>query len=193
MPRTNLCNRPSCHEYPRSHAIPRLPAFTFCPPRTSPSLRLGGSPAFCPRPSSATLDCHCWRLQPWIGHAVGAAPASCYRTITPEGIRGVPRRSSCGRSRPSSSPMIRLADAPCRYPQPVPGIPSQPARARTRFLAPQPKDASLQARGAFHQQVPPSSTELAPERRPRGPPLVPWLCRQGPSFRHAFTPQPEER
>lgn len=132
-------------------------------------------------------------LQPWIGCAVGAAPASCYRVITPVGMRGVPRCSPGGRFRPDSSPMIRLADAPCRYPQPVPGIPSPSARARTRFLVPQPKGASLRARGAFHQQVPPSSPVLAPESRPHGPPLVPRLCRRGPSFRHAFTLPPEER
>lgn len=86
--------------------------------------------------------------------------------------------------------MIRLADAPCRYPQPLPGIPSSSARARAHFRASQPKGASPQARSAFHQQVPPSTPELAPERRPHGPPLVPWLCHQGPSFRHAFTPPP---
>jgi len=131
-----------CHEYPWSHAIPRLPAFAFRPPRLSSSLRLGGSPVFRPRPSSATLDCHCWRLQPWIGHAVGAAPASCCRTITPAGMRGVPRCSPSGLCRSASSPMIRPADAPCRYPQPMPGIPSPSARARTHFLASQPRDAA---------------------------------------------------
>jgi hypothetical protein len=183
----------SCHEYPESHAIPSLPAFAFRLPRPSSRFRLSGSPAFHPRPPSAALDCHCWRLQPWIDRAVGAAAASCCRTITPEGIRGVPRSGSGGRFRPRSSPMARLADAPCRCPWPVPGIPSPSTRARTCFPAPQPKDAASQAQGAFHQQVPPSSPRLAPERRPHGPPLVPWLGRQGPSFRHAFTPQPEER
>jgi len=132
-------------------------------------------------------------LQPWVGRAVGAAPASCYRTVTPEGTRGVPRRNPSGLCRPDSNPMVRLADAPCRYPQPTPGIPSSPARARTRFLAPQPKGTAVRAQGAFHQQVPPPTPELAPERRPHGPPLVPWLRRQRSSFRHAFTPQPEGR
>jgi hypothetical protein len=193
MPLTNLCNR---HVVTSTLGVTPFPSFRLspsCPLRSSSCLRLGGSPAFGPRPSSATLDCHCWRLQPWVGRAVGAAPASCYQAITPEGIRGVPRRDSSGRCRPRSSPMVRLADASCRYPQLVPGIPSSATRARTRFPAPQPKDADLRARGAFHQQVPPSTPGLAPERRPHGPPLVPRLCHRGPSFRHAFTPPPEER
>jgi hypothetical protein len=91
----------SCHEYPESHAIPRLPAFAVRLPRTSSCFQLSGSPAFRPRPPSAALDCHCWRFQPWIDRAVGADAASCYRTITPEGVRGVPPFGSGGRFRPA--------------------------------------------------------------------------------------------
>jgi hypothetical protein len=60
MPRTNLCNRLTCHEYPRSHPFPSSGLSPFRPPRSSSCIRLGGSPAFRPRPSSATPDCHCW-------------------------------------------------------------------------------------------------------------------------------------
>jgi hypothetical protein len=182
-----------CHEYPRSHAIPKSWALALPPAVILLVLPSGWEPS--PQPEATLGDAGLPLLapQPWVGHAVGAAPASCDQAITPTGMRGVPRRNPSGRCRPSSSPMVRLADAPCRCPLLVPGIPSSAARARTRFPASQPKGADRRARGAFHQQVPPSTPELAPERRPHGPPLVPWLGRQGPSFRHAFTPQPKGR
>jgi len=49
-----------CHEYPRSHPSPSSGLSPFRPPRSSSCIRLGGSPAFHSRPSSATLNCHCW-------------------------------------------------------------------------------------------------------------------------------------
>lgn len=192
-PLANLCNRLVVTSTLGATPFPSLGLSPSCPPRRSSSLLLGGSPAICPKPSSATLDCHCWRLQPWVGYAVGAALASCYQTITPMGMRGVPRPSPSGRCRPCSCPMTRIADALCRFPQAVPGIPSPAARARARVPAPQPKDAAVRAQGAFHQQVPPSTPELAPEQRPHGPPLVPRLGRRRSSFRHVFTPHPGGR
>jgi hypothetical protein len=190
VPLANLCNRLVVTSTPGVTPSPSLGLSPSCPPRLSSRFSLGGSPAIRPWSSSATLDCHCWRLQPWVGHAVGAAPAGCCPTITLCRDARCPTLGSSGRCRPCSRPMIRLADAPCRCPQPVPGIPSRAARARARVPASQPKDADLQAQGAFHQQVPPSTPGLAPERRPHGPPLVPRLCHRGPSFRHAFTPPP---
>lgn len=182
----------SCHEYPRSHATSRLPAFTFCPPQPSRASFWVGA-QLSARAILGDAGLPSLALQPWIGHAVGAAPAGCYRILIPEGARGVPRTSPSGPSQPASSPTTRLADAPCRYPRTMPGIPCPAARARTHFRASQPKDALLRARGAFHQQVPPSTLELSPERRPHGPPPVPWLRRRRSGFQHAFTLQPEER
>jgi hypothetical protein len=190
IPLANLCNRLVVTSTLGVTPFPSFGLSPSCSPRSSSCFRLGGIPVIGPRPTSTPLDGHRWRPQPWVGHAVGAAPASCYPTITPMGIRGVPRQSPSGRCRPCSHSMIRLADAPCRCPQPVPGIPSRAARARARVPAPQPKGAAVRARGAFHQQVPLPTPELAPERRPRGPPLVPRFCHRGPSFRHAFTPHP---
>jgi len=190
MPQTNLCNR--------LVVTSTLGATPFPGFRLSPCDRR--EPPQASFWVGAQLSARSLPRRRWI--AIAGSPAldrprswCCAGQLLPNHHprrdRGVPRCSPGGRYRPSSSSMIRLADAPCRYPQPVPGIPSPSARARTRFLVPQPKGTSLRARGAFHQQVPPSSPELAPERRPHGPPLVPWLCRQRPSFRHAFTPLPE--
>jgi hypothetical protein len=43
------------------------------------------------------------------------------------------------------------------------------------------------ARSAFHRQVPPLRSSPWLGALLRGPPLMPRLCRRGPSFRHAFT------
>jgi hypothetical protein len=155
---TNLCNRLVVTSTLGVTPSPSPGLSPSYPPRTSSSFCLGGSPAFCPRPSSATPDCHCWRLRPWVGHAVGTAPASCCQAITPEGMRGVPRRSPSGCCRPASSPMVWPADAPCRCPQPLPGIPSRAARARTRF------PASHQRMRLFEPEAP--STSKSHRRRP---------------------------
>jgi len=126
MPRTNLCNRLSCHEYPRRHPIPKLRALA----RPTAAILLvhpsGWEPSLLPEAILGDAELPLLALQPWVGRAVGAAPASCYQTFTPEGSGGVPRRSPSGLCRPASNPMVRLADAPCRYPQPSPASRAHP-------------------------------------------------------------------
>lgn len=83
MPRTNLCNRPSCHEYPRRHAIPKLRALAL--PTTAILLvhPSGWEPSLLPEAILGDARLPLLALQPWVGRAVGAAPASCYQTFTP--------------------------------------------------------------------------------------------------------------
>jgi hypothetical protein len=180
----------SCHEYPGSHAIPRLPAFAFRPPRPSSRFWLSGSPAFHPRPSSAALDCHCWRLQPWIDRAVGADAASCYRTITPKGVRGVPRFGPGGRFRPRSSPMVRLADAPCRCPCSCPA-----SRALPREPGPDPPHPNQEVR--LRKPEAPSTSKshrrcpgLRPNHDRKGRHWYPGFAAKGPASDMRSRPYP---
>jgi len=96
IPRTNLCNRLVVTSTLGVTSFPSSGLSPFRPPRSSSCFRLGGSPAFCPRPSSAALVGHFWRPQPWVSRAVGAAPPSCCRTVSPERTRGVPRSGPVG-------------------------------------------------------------------------------------------------
>jgi hypothetical protein len=48
--------------------------------------------------------------------AVGAASASCYRITSPEGTAGVPSKGRGGCCQPTTTRVIRIADAPCRLP-----------------------------------------------------------------------------
>lgn len=111
---------------------------------------------------------------PGSAGAVGAAPTSRCRAITPRGLR-CPALGSRGRCRPASSSMTRLTDAPCRYPQPVLGIPSASARARTRF------PASHQRVRLFEPEAP--STSKSHRRwRARAQPTTAWAAAGTPAW-----------
>jgi len=66
-----------------------------------------------------------------------------------------PVKRPCGRCQPAMTRVIRIVDAPCHIPRACPA-----SRARPRVPGPasprSTKSAVPQARGAFHQQVPPS-------------------------------------
>lgn len=76
-----------------------------------------------------------------------------------------PKRS-CERCEPATTWVTRIADAPCRIPPICPAsralrqVP-EPASSRST------KNASPQARGAFHQQVPPSLSDSHRSRTAR--------------------------
>lgn len=123
MPLTNLCNRPSCHEYPRSHAIPKLGALTLSPaaillvlpPGWEPSLLLEAilgdaglpllaSPAL-GRPRSWSAPPAATRPSPQQGCAVSRAAARVGVVDPPRARWSGPQtprvatRSSCPASR----------------------------------------------------------------------------------------------
>jgi hypothetical protein len=179
-----------CHEYPRSHAIPERWALALLPaaillvppsgwePSLQPEAILGdaGLPLLA-SPASG-------RPRSWC------CPASCYPIITPVGMRGVPRRSSSEPCRPTPSPMIRPADAPCRCPRPLPGIPGSAAGARTRLPAPQP------GMRFFEPEAP--STSKSHRRRPGSRPngdrmgrhRYPGFAAEGPASDMLSRPNP---
>jgi hypothetical protein len=149
-----------CHEYPRKHAIPKRWAFTLL---TADSFRARSTEwELAPRGASGFSDAvRPLLVLPALGsQAVGAAPASCYRIATPEGMDGVPSKRPCGLCRPSTTRALRIADAPCR-------IPPTHSASRARLQVPgsaspySTKSTAPQTRGAFHQQVPPSRQALA--------------------------------
>jgi hypothetical protein len=126
MPLTNLCNRPSCHEYPRSHAIPKLGALALLPAAILLVLPPGWEPSLLLEAILGDAGFAIAGISSLGSAAQLVCAASCYQAITPTGMRGVPRRSPSGRCRPASSPMVRPADAPCRYPQLIPASRAEP-------------------------------------------------------------------
>jgi len=179
-----------CHEYPRYHPIPKLRALALPtaaillvhPSGWEPSLPLEAILGDARLPLLA--------LQPWVDRAVGAAPASCYQTLTPEGMRGVPRLGSSGLCRPASSPMVRLADAPCRYPQP-----SSASRAHPREPEPASSHPNQRVR-LFELKAP--STSKSHRRRPSSRPTddrmgrhwYPGFAASGPASDTLSRPNP---
>jgi hypothetical protein len=60
-------------------------------------------------------------------------------------------------------------------------------RTRTFSTNILPKTSASNVRSAFYRQVPSSSAPTDAGTSLSGPPLVFWLCRQEPSFRHGVT------
>jgi hypothetical protein len=77
------------------------------------------------------------------------------------------------------TPLVALPSSSAR------AVPSGIARTTSWYHA-SPRYPST-ARSAFHRQVPPLRSSPWLGALLRGPPLMPRLCRRGPSFRHAFT------
>lgn len=124
--------------------------------------------------------------------AVGAALASCYRITTLVGMNGVPFKSQCRLCRPSTAQVIRIAGVPCRNLRSLPGIPSILASARTRLSRPHQSAWFVELETSSTNKSHPICPALT-EQQPRGPPLVSSVRHRRSSFRHAFTPPPEER
>lgn len=144
-----------CHEHPLEHAIPKPWALTL---RTATDLFAHRTEWELGLPHESTV---CDASRPFLAcpalgsQAVGAASARCYRITTPQGMSGVPSKVSCGRYRPNTNRVIRIADASCHIlrsglaSQAHPQVPEPAFPHSTKSAAPQ-------VRGAFHQQVPPS-------------------------------------
>jgi len=162
MPRTNLCSRLVVTSTRWNTPFPSSGLSPARPRPVSPSIEPSGSSA-----SSLGSAC-CDAVRPLLAfpalgsQAVGAATASCYRITTPRGMNGVPSKRPCERFQPATTWVTRIADASCRIPPLCPAswaLQQVPEPARSRST----KNAPSQARGAFHQQVPPS---LSDSRRP---------------------------
>jgi len=75
---------------------------------------------------------------------------------------------------------------PCRYHQRHLDKPDLAGSSQNLFHVRRVNVAAFQARGAFHRPILRTRPRSHETTVPR-PPLVTRLCRQGPSFRHAFT------
>jgi hypothetical protein len=150
--------------------------------------RVGAQPSSqcCPVRRSVTISgCRALGSQ-----AVGAASASCYRITSPEGIVGVPSRGQCGRCQPATTRVIRIADAPCRLLLVL-------SASRDRPQVPGSACSALHQEHDFADpgRLPPASPTASARLSPSidcGPPLCPSAGHREVSFRHVFTPQPDE-
>jgi hypothetical protein len=189
MPLTSLLQPTCCHVQPDEHSLSRLGGSRPSDHPASPAPRAG----WVTQPTARFRQGRRW------GTIAGASspgwPASlALRRPTgvasppPKGMPSVPgkspRQALWAWRKPDDPAHMR----PLSPPSLVAGIPASIPGARTD-LYPCSTNGTVQSiRGAFHQRVPPPTPKLSLRHWPHGPPLVPWLGRQRPSFRHAFTP-----
>jgi len=192
MPLLDLCSRLVVTSIRRNTLLPSFRLSPFRPPRPAPRFPSDLRPSFHASLSTATPNSRCRHLRPWVVTRLvprlQPLPAS-----PPRRVARCPELSPCGLCRPHTCPVRWLTSTSCRTPSPR-------SASRARFLG------ATTCFGAVHQDCTPFTGRrrlppAGPFTPPRacawdsapGPPLVPRLCRHGPSFRHAFTPGFAER
>lgn len=189
MPRTNLCSRPSCHEYPEKHAIPDRCALA---PPTAVALFARPAEWELSLPRNAAFDgarVPLLALPASSGQAVGAASTSCYRNVTPRGSavsraitpEGLVSPRGARRSESLTSPRhVRRTHSASR---------ARPPALRPDSRAPHHGYGSTDRR-----RLPPigpkNTFQTRAQRVPIGPPLVPQHCACGPASDMLSRPNP---
>lgn len=119
--------------------------------------------------STATLDDHCWPVQPWAAKQLALLRLAAIES-RPNRDGWCPIQKPCGRCQPNTAHAIRITDAPCRIPF------SRPA-SQARLRVPGPATTALHQENDFTgpRRLPPTSPTVSLGFRrvwPREPPPV---------------------